>query len=106
MYMHLQTVINFFFKSLFDTLATEIDGICICGGDFNVVLNLTMDTTSLKNNKNKLTKLINTAWEDIFFFMSGGMLIHLRRIILTIRPHTQYMLGLIISSCKKMIVTE
>lgn len=56
-----------FFKSLFDVIALETEGVCIYGRDFNVILKQTIDTTSLKNNKNKLTKLI-TAWEDMFFF--------------------------------------
>ena len=57
-----------FFKSLFDVIALETEGVCICGGDFHVILNQDVDTTSLKNNKINLSKLINTAWEDMGFF--------------------------------------
>ena len=37
-------------------------------GDFNVILNQDIDTTNLKKNKNKRTKLINTVWDDMGFF--------------------------------------
>lgn len=77
-----------FFKSLFDVIALETEGVCICGGDFNVILQQNIDTTILKNNKNKLTKLINTAWEDMGFLMSGGTLTGLRGIILITQHHT------------------
>lgn len=40
-----------FFKSLFDTIALEAEDICVCGGDFNVLMDYDMDTTSLKRNK-------------------------------------------------------
>lgn len=59
-----------FFKSLFDVIALEAEGVCICGGDFIVVLHhyQYLDTTSLKKNKNKLSNFINIAWEDIGYF--------------------------------------
>lgn len=54
-----------FFKSLMDVIVLEAEGICICGGDFNVVLNHHLDTTNSKRNGSKISKLINTAWDDI-----------------------------------------
>ena len=56
-----------FFKSLMDVIALEAEGVCICGGDLNVVLNQHLDTTSLTRNRNKLSKCINTAYGDIGF---------------------------------------
>ena len=46
------------FKSLFDVIAAEAEGILIGGGDLNVIMNDNMDTTSLKRNKEQLTKHI------------------------------------------------
>ena len=39
-----------FFRLLFDVIAAETEGILICGGDMNVVLNYNIDTTSLKKS--------------------------------------------------------
>ena len=67
--MHHATLINVyappdtnkqFFKSLMDVIALEAEGVCISGGVFYVVLNQRLDTTSIKRNKNKFSKLINT----------------------------------------------
>ena len=66
MYTH-HLILKLFFKSLMDVIALEAEGVCICGGDFNVVLNQHLDTTSLTRNRNKLSKFINTAWDDIGF---------------------------------------
>lgn len=33
-----------FFKSLMDVIALEAEGVCLCGGDFNIVLNHYLDT--------------------------------------------------------------
>ena len=54
-----------FFKTLFDTIAIETEGILICGGDYNVVMNYNLDTTSPKRNKKHLTKFINTSVQEM-----------------------------------------
>lgn len=54
-----------FFRSLFNEIAQQAEGICICGGDLNVVLNHDLDTTSHKKSKNHLTKMLNTAWDEM-----------------------------------------
>lgn len=54
-----------FFKNLFDTIAIETEGILICGGDYNVVMNHNLDTTSSKNSKKHLTKSINTLVQEM-----------------------------------------
>lgn len=54
-----------FFKALLDTIAVETEGILICGGDCNVVMNHNLDTTSLKRNKKHLTKFINTTAREM-----------------------------------------
>uniref|UniRef100_A0A3Q3ASL9 Reverse transcriptase domain-containing protein n=1 Tax=Kryptolebias marmoratus TaxID=37003 RepID=A0A3Q3ASL9_KRYMA len=54
-----------FFKNLFDLIAIETEGILICGGDLNVVLNHNVDTTSHKKTKMHLTKFINDSLEEM-----------------------------------------
>lgn len=57
-----------YFKSLFDTIALEAEGICICGGDLNVLMDHDMDTTSLKRNKKSIIKLVRNTWGEMGFF--------------------------------------
>ena len=53
-----------FFKTLFDTIAIETEGILICG-DYNVVMNHNLDTTSPKRSNMHLTKFINTSVQEM-----------------------------------------
>ena len=46
-----------FFRELFDIIAVEMDGILICGGDFNVVLNHDLDTMSTRKAKAHISKM-------------------------------------------------
>lgn len=55
-----------FFKSLFDIIK-EIEGVCKCGGDFNVILNQALNTTSKRRIHGSLPKFIKNTWEDIGF---------------------------------------
>lgn len=48
-----------FFKTLFDTIAIETEGILICGGDYNVVMNYGLDTTSTKRSKKQVYQHIS-----------------------------------------------
>lgn len=57
-----------YFESLFDTIALEAEGICICGGDLNVLMDHDMDTTSLKRNKKSIIKLVRNTWGEMGFF--------------------------------------
>jgi len=52
-------------KTLFDTTAIESEGILRCGGDYNVVMNPNLDTTSPRRSKKHLTKFINTSEEEM-----------------------------------------
>ena len=54
-----------FFKTQFDTIAIETEGILICGGDYNVVMNHNLDTTSTKRSKKHLSKFINTSVQKL-----------------------------------------
>lgn len=54
-----------FFKTLLDTVAMEAEGLSICGGDLNVVMNYNLDTTSLKRNKKSISKFVRDMWTEI-----------------------------------------
>lgn len=45
-----------FFKSLFQTLTSESEGVLVCAGDWNTVLNYSIDTTSPKRYKHLKVK--------------------------------------------------
>lgn len=53
-----------FFKTLLDNIILETDGILICGGDFNIVMNDKLDTTNKKKKVNHVTKTIKTAFKE------------------------------------------
>ena len=53
-----------FFKEIFNIIVQEAEGMLICGGDFNVVLDRKMDTTSCKHSKNHLTKIMNILMQE------------------------------------------
>lgn len=50
-----------FFKSLFAVIASESE---LCAGDFNVILDHRIDTTSTKRNETHFTKIMNTYMKE------------------------------------------
>ena len=56
-----------FFKTLFDTITLESEGICWCAGDVNVVMDYDLDTTSVNKNKKHISKLVKNTWEEMGF---------------------------------------
>lgn len=55
-----------FYKNVFDLVSRETEGILICGGDWNVVLNSILDSTSSKrNSKTHLSRYINTNFKEL-----------------------------------------
>lgn len=48
-----------FFKALFAIIASESEGTLVCAGDFNVILDHRIDTTSTKRSRTHLTKFMN-----------------------------------------------
>lgn len=53
------------FKALFNNMALEMEGICICGGDFNTILNYGMDTTSTKRSRSHISNFVNDSLEEM-----------------------------------------
>lgn len=62
--MHPQRVIKHFFQQLFDKITSLSEGILICGGDWNTILNHNKDTTSFKRCKNQKSKALNWLIKD------------------------------------------
>lgn len=53
------------FKTLFDLITVELQGILICAGDWNIVLNYNLDTTSKKKNRAWLNRYMNMQLSDL-----------------------------------------
>lgn len=55
-----------FYKTLFDIISLETEGVLICGGDWNLVLNHNLDTTSTtKSSKIHLSRYLNTTLTEL-----------------------------------------
>lgn len=57
-----------FFKSLFHTLTSESEGILVCAGDWNTVLNYSIDTTSTKRCKCSKSRDLNMLIRETDLF--------------------------------------
>lgn len=63
--MHLLGVVSVFFRKVFDLIAQETCGTLICAGDFNILLNPSLDTTNIKRGRNSTEKRINKSLKDL-----------------------------------------
>lgn len=57
-----------FLKSLFHILTSESEGILVCAGDWNTVLNHSIDTTSVKRHKCLKSKDLNLLIHETGMF--------------------------------------
>lgn len=57
-----------FLKSLFEIIALENEGILVCAGDFNMILNAKLDTTNKNRGKTRLSKIVNTSLNELGMF--------------------------------------
>lgn len=53
-----------FVKSLLDKMIMQSEGILLCGGDFNILMDDKMDTTNKKKTINHVTKIIKTTFKE------------------------------------------
>lgn len=53
-------------KKIFDIIAEEYSGVCICGGEWNIRLQLSLDSTPETITIKKLLKLLNAGMMDIW----------------------------------------
>lgn len=93
-----------FYQSLLDIIAEETAGICICGGDLNLIMDYDLDTTSIKRNKKSISKLVKKThgkkWASLMY---GETYIPYIEIIVITRKHTQCIPESITFSCRKKI---
>lgn len=54
-----------FFNNLLDVIAQETEGILICGGDFNIILNQNLDTSRKKSSRIQLSRHVKTALTEM-----------------------------------------
>lgn len=52
------------YKTLLDSIILETEELLICGGDFNIVMNSSLDTTNQKKNHNIVTKTVNNLFKE------------------------------------------
>lgn len=57
-----------FFKSLFDTIISESEGILVCAGDWNTILNYSLDSSSSKRHKTLKSKDLNMLIKETGMF--------------------------------------
>ena len=61
-----------FFREVFNLIAAETCGTCLCAGDFNLLLNPKLDTTNRVRRKNLLEKQINKILQDLGLIDRGA----------------------------------
>lgn len=57
-----------YIRLLFENIASETEGILICAGDFNLVLNTKLDTTNSRRSKTPLSSLVCTSLSELGMF--------------------------------------
>ena len=57
-----------FLKSIFDKIESVSEGIEVCAGDWNIILNYNMDTTSSRRHKHNLSKSLNKLIKESSLF--------------------------------------